>query len=428
MRLLPQIRFCGVLILLLACVPLLAAEPAADSTQWPRFRGPGGNGYLPQASIPDQWDADDYDWQFDFGSRDVGSPIVQGGKVFLLATSPDSKNRKVVAIDLASGQSLWERSYPIAPYHTHSRNTYASSTPAANDTHLFVAWGEPTQTILKCFTHDGEEVWTRNFGSWVSQHGFGTSPALIGDLLVFFDSQQGGQLPAGVPPGQSRMIAVQPATGETVWETPLTTTRVCYGVPALYAPAGGKKQIVAANTGDGLFGLDYATGKKLWNEKVFSARCVSSPVVAGDLIVGTAGSGGGGNHLVAVRPTGDSAAEVYRITRGAPYVPSPVVAQSSMFLIDDKGFASCIDAATGDVHWMKRVGGNYGASPLVAGDKLLVISLNGEATVLAAKTEYAEIAKFDLGGPVGATPLLSDGRLLLRIGNRLCCLNVQSGS
>ncbi len=404
--------------LITLCIFPLATQ-AAD---WSQFRGGDGTNYVPEASLPSEWSDSDYAWQFDLSSSDVGTPVVSNGTVFLLSGDVASAERRIVAIDLATGKLRWEQRYPASPSHLHNRNTYGSSTPVANDKHVFFSWAEPDHTWLRCLTHDGDEVWARDFGTWKSQHGFGTSPTLIGDLLVLFDSQQADQLPADVPPGQSRMIALNPSSGETVWETPLTTTRVCYGVPALFTTADGQRQIVAANTGDGLFGLDYATGKKLWNNRVFKARCVSTPLVAGDLVIGSAGSGGGGNHLVAVRPTGDSAEEVYRVEKGAPYVPTPAMVKGDLFLVDDKGIASCIDATTGERRWLKRVGGTYSASPIVLGDRMLIVSLTGEATVLAAAPTFEKISSFDLGGPVGATPVYSDGKLLLRIGTRLCCL------
>lgn len=402
---------------------LAGVFPAITAAEdWSGFRGNDGTGYVAQASIPVSWTDSDYAWQVDLGAKDVGSPIIRGGKVFLLSSDPESGERRIVALDLKSGERLWQQAYPSASHRLHSRNTYGSSTPVADDRYVYVAWSEPQHTYLKCLDHQGQEIWTRDFGLWVSQHGFGTSPTLIGDLLVLFNSQQGQQLPAEATPGQSRMIAVRPDTGETVWETPLTTTRVCYGVPMLYQPADGSKQIVAANTGDGLFGLDYATGKKLWSNKVFRARCVSSPIVAGDLVIASAGSGGGGNHLVAVKPSADTAEEVFRLEKGAPYVPTPAVVGKHLFMVDDKGIASCVDATNGQIVWRQRVGGNYGASPLVLGRQMLIVSLSGEATVLSATEDYKVLSQFDLGGPVGATPAYGDGCLLLRIGNRLCCL------
>lgn len=406
----------GAVLLLIALPPLARA---ADTAQFP---GAGGNNYWPERELPTTWEADAYRWQVDLGGRDVGSPIVFGQKVYLLSGDAKTAARSLVSLDLKTGQERWRRTYAAAASRLHARNTYGSSTPAADADHVYAAWADPEHTWIRCFSHDGDEVWSRDLGRWTSQHGFGTSPVRLGELLVLFDSQQGEQLRDGQPPGQSRMIALDPKTGQTVWETPLKTTRVCYGVPAFRLAADGQAQIVAANTGNGLFGLDFKTGEMLWSQPVFRARCVSSPIVYQDLVLGSSGSGGGGNHLVAVRPEQSDSGEAYRIERGAPYVPTPVVADGKLFMIDDKGIASCVDASTGDPFWMKRVGGNFEASPIVIGDKLLVISLAGEATVLAAEETYRKLSQFDLGGSVGATPVYGSGTLLLRIDDRLCCL------
>ena len=85
-------------------------------------------------------------------------------------------------------------------------------------------------------------------------------------------------------------------------------------------------------------------------------RCCSTPLVVGDIAIGSSGSGGGGNHLVAVRiPKSDDEKpeQVYRIDRGAPYVPTPVVRDGSLYMVDDKGIASCVNATTGKMHWQK---------------------------------------------------------------------------
>ena len=73
---------------------------------------------------------------------------------------------------------------------------------------------------------------------------------------------------------------------------------------------------------------------------------------------------------------------------------------------------------------MKRVSGRlgYGASPIVVGDKMLIISLAGEATVLRASDEYERLGEVDLGGPVGATPAFANGCLLLRVDDEMRCL------
>ncbi len=221
------------------------------------------------------------------------------------------------------------------------------------------------------------------------------------------------------------MIAVDRKTGATLWETMLDTTRSCYGIPAIYG-SGDRTQIIGSNTGNGLFGLDPKTGKMLWNAKVLDTRSCSTPLIVGDVAIGTAGSGGGGNHLVAVRiPSGpgEQPQQLYRLDRGAPYVPTPAVQNGRLYIVDDKGIASCINATTGEAIWgPKRIGGNFGASPVLIGDKLLMISLDGKATVLRTGDRFEQLGDMDLGGPVGATPAFAEGHLLLRVGDELRCL------
>ncbi|WP_164101502.1 PQQ-binding-like beta-propeller repeat protein [Candidatus Laterigemmans baculatus] len=436
--------------LLIASLLVLApAVASGDDGGWNRFHGPDGRGYAPDASIPDSWTAEDYRWQLELPGNGIGSPVIKAGKAFVIAAEPDANRRLVLGIDLRSGRKLWQAAYPLRPHRLHARNTFASSTPYVDDSRVYVAWADPERVTVAALSHDGEELWAVDLGSWQSQHGFGTSPVVIDGRLIIFNSQQSRQLKEGEQPGVSRMVALDPATGKTLWSTELTSTNVCYGVPALYVTPSGERQIVGASTGDGLFGLDLETGELRWTHQVFKARCVSSPIVVGDLVLGTAGSGGGGNHLVAIRPAGlpsgsagqeaedngggeEGVGEVYRMQRLAPYVPTPAVVGNRLFLIDDKGIASCVEADSGEVLWSKRIGGNFGASPVVLGDKLLIISLNGEATVLRAADEYEELGQFELGGPasstpVQATPAYAEGCLLLRVGNRLCCLEGSAG-
>ena len=402
--------------------PAYGESPTRDT--WSEFHGLGAYGVGSGGSIPNSWRQADYAWVRKLGSIDVGSPVVAAGKVFFLASDPKQKAITINSIELSSGTPLWSKSYPQQSHHLHRRNTYASSTPAANDTHVYVSWSDTKQTMLKCFDHDGHEVWSRDFGNWQSQHGFGTSPRLSGDFVLLFNSQQAEQLDPGETPGQSRMIAVDRKTGETRWETPLKTTRSCYGVPAI-TTINGSKQVIDANTGNGMFGLDASTGKMLWNLEVFGKRCCNTPLIVDDLAIASSGSGGGGNHLVAVKipqSKSEPPREVFRIERNAPYVPTPAVKDGHLYWVDDRGVATCASAKTGEIVWTERIGGKFGASPIIVGDKLLIISLDGQATLLSTSKEFKEIGQFDLGGPVGATPAFAEGRLIIRVADELRCL------
>lgn len=405
------------------------AEQAENVSSWNQFRGGTANGYLPTATIPSSWSAEDYRWVCDLPGSGVGSAVAYADSAYLLCASPEKERRYVVAVNLQTGKILWQQEFPLQVHGIHARSSYASSTPYVDQSGVYVAWGDPEQVTLAALNHQGRIRWQRDLGRWQSQHGFGASPVMLAGKLVLFNSQQADQLEPGETAGVSRMMAFEPTTGETLWETPLTTTRACYGVPVLRKAADGTEEIIGANTGDGIFALNAQTGGLRWRLPVFNARCVSSPLVVDQRIIGSAGAGNGGNHLVAVTApeVGDAQAvpsEVYRMEKNAPYVPTPAVVDKKLLMVSDNGIASAVDSQTGEVEWTKRISGNYGASPIVLGNKMLAISLDGMAYVIDVSNDKPELSgPIDLGGPVQATPSCCPGGVLLRVGQRLCCLN-----
>src|SRR6185503_6136836 len=94
---------------------------------------------------------------------------------------------------------------------------------------------------------------------------------------------------------------------------------------------------------------------------------IGSPLVSGDLVLGTCGWLGVALHTVAVRPDASKlnlATEVYRVDKGAPLSTTPLVARGCLFLWSDSGIVTCVDAATGEFAWRNRVGGTYYSSPI----------------------------------------------------------------
>jgi outer membrane protein assembly factor BamB len=414
-------------VLLLFLLSIGRATLADETSGWPQFRGYGGTAYVSDGVLPGQWSADDYRWQIELPGGGVGSPVIHGQRAYLINAEPESRQRTVLSLDLENGQIVWQAAFPLVPHHLHARNSYASTTPYVDSSGIYVAWADPEQVTLAAIELDGTTRWVRDLGPWQSQHGFGGSPVMHDGKLIFFNSQQADQLDPGQRPGESRMMAFDPSSGETLWSTELPSTRACYGVPNLYVAQDGSRQLVASDTGSGLFGLDLETGEMLWSNPVFSARTVSSPLVIGDLIIGSAGSGGGGNHLVAIRPaitepTKWTSEEVYRIEKYAPYVPTVAIRADRLYSVDDKGIAACFDASTGEEIWHERLGGGFSASPIIVGDKVLAINMEGTATIFATSDQYQKLGSVELGGPVQATPAYSSGHLIIRAGNTIFCL------
>ncbi len=446
------IHWSCLLIGLIACsnTPAHAESPASfdssasdpvDGIPWPRFHGAMGYGNAGGGRLPTTWTEDDYVWSLNLGGTDVGSLVATENTVFLLDAKVERSRSNgstsagtidFVAVDVATGQVKWRHSHPFVDRKRHSRNSPASTTPAIAGDRVFFAYGDAQGAYLYAYTLAGVPLWNRQLGPWTGVHGFGTSPMVSGSQVILFNSQQVDELERGQIAGQSHMMSFDIATGKDLWSTPLTATRPCYGVPSVFRPAAGPgpagpPQLIAANKGNGMFGLDLTTGAMLWSLPVFNKRCCSSPLIVGDLAIASCGSGGGGNYMSAVRipqHVGDSPEEVFRISRGAGYVPTPAVKNSLIFTVSDNGIASCFDTADdGRLLWSQRIGGNFGASPIIVGEQLLLVSLEGKAHVTTASDRKSDLSEVNLSGRVGATPAFAAGRLLLRVGSQLHCLD-----
>jgi outer membrane protein assembly factor BamB len=142
-------------------------------------------------------------------------------------------------------------------------------------------------------------------------------------------------------------------------------------------------------------------------------------------VFGSCGSGAGGNYVVAVRPGTTAAPDAelaYTIDRSAPYVPTPLARGDLVFLWGDLGMVSCIDAASGALHWRERVEGNFFGSPVLVEDRVYCLSVEGDAVVLAASDEFELLARVPLGEYSHATPAVAGGRMYLRTYSHLMSL------
>ena len=410
-------------ICLFHLITILSNQIGAE--EWHRLRGENGLGVVAKCNVPLPWSDSDVAWKIELPGGGNGSPVVYSDTVFVLSANEKTAERMLTAFDLADGTMKWERRFEGEPYRYHRRSSYASCTPCVTDDAIFVTWASPDNVVLMALTHDGKDIWQRDLGSYISQHGYGASPAVFDDTVILFNSQQADQLPPGADPGVSRVTAFDAKSGKTKWETTRTATRACYGLPFRFQDEQGRDAILMCNTGDGLFALNLKDGTPLWNKKVLGKRSVSSPMIVGDLAIGSEGSGGGGNILWGVSVTGDHDVKL-KIDRSAPYVPSPVAKNDLLFLWGDKGIVSCIQLPSGDTVWSKRIGGDASTSPVIAGDKLVGIAEDGTVTILSASTEFEEIGSIELEETTRATPLISENFMLIRTDKTLFCVGSPS--
>ncbi|HWH71375.1 MAG TPA: PQQ-binding-like beta-propeller repeat protein, partial [Candidatus Sulfotelmatobacter sp.] len=303
---------------------------------------------------------------------------------------------------------LWQKGFPVTSYHKNDYNSLASGSPAVDAQRVYACWTTPAKYTLVAFDHAGKLVWEKDLGPYASQHGGGNSPIVYQDKVVLANEQD----------GESFLIAVDAATGQTRWQTPRTKSQAMYSTPCVYEPKEGKPALLFNGQSHGVSAIDPANGKVLWElTNVFDKRTVASPILAGGVIIGSCGNGGGANYVAGVRPgdpaKGKAPELAYTLRKSAPYVPTSVAVGEWVFLWSDNGIVSCVQAASGEVKWQERVGGNFFSSPVCVDGRLFGIATKGEVVVLAAADKFQVLARNPLGETTLSTPAVAGGRMYI---------------
>jgi len=395
----------------IGCCLILVFASAAAAQEWTRFRGPNGAGQSDATSIPVSWGENEHLWKVKLPGIGHSSPVLWGERIFLTSADANNGTQFVMCLSAADGSKQWTQEFPSKTHKIHTQNSLASSTPVVDEQHVYCAWATPEEFSVAALAHDGKQVWRANLGPFVSQHGFGTSPIIYGDLLIITNDQD----------ADSFLIALDKSSGQTRWKIPrkvLDKQNASYAAPCIYQPSGGPAELIVCSWAHGVSSIDPKNGQTNWQAEVLERRPVGSPILVDGLILANCGEGSGNNSVVAVRPgnaNGREAELVYKVDRtSAPYVPSMIAHGSLVFLWGDRGVVTCIDAQSGKQHWQKRVGGNYSSSPVRVADRIYGASAEGEVVTLAAADTFEVLGRSPLGEPTRATPAIAGGRMFLR--------------
>lgn len=401
-------------LLCVSAVGLLIQSASAE--EWNRFRGPNGSGVSNATTVPIEWSEDDYNWVAELPGKGHSSPIAWGSRIFVTCADEKAATRSVICLDSANGSEVWRKDIAFDPYRKHKNNSFASSTPAADADHVYVLWHSKTSSPLIAYTHAGEKVWEYELGPFLHGQGGASSPIVYEDSVLVANDHQSG----------SFLLAVDRNSGKERWKIDREGKRACYGTPCVNRPDNRPAEIIFSHCYEGIIGVDPKTGDQNWHIDVFgraSQRALGSPVIAGDFVVASSGGVNGDRQVVVVHPqvSEDDVAvrEVYRVTRQAPHVPTPLVYGDWIFLWSDSGIVSCVARDSGDIVWQKRVGGNFFGSPVCVNGRLYCVDLEGEVVVIAAANEFEELARNPLDHPTRATPAVCNGALLVRTESHL---------
>ena len=423
----------------------VALGGSVSAADWPQWRGPHGNGVADEKDLPLRWTAtENVAWNVELAGVGVSSPIVAGNRVFVtsqigagisrqgprLAQGADAASAGeralsaaraaagdrpfflVEAFDRAAGRRLWEYRFQAAgPLPSvHDKHNLASPSPVT-DGQLVYAWFGTGQIVA--LDMNGKLVWERHLGKEIAPFdinwGHSSSPTLYQDLLILICDHA----PA------SYLLAVDKQTGTERWKADRGKGRSSYTTPFVVEAPGGPELVV--NSSERVDAYDPRNGTLLWHVGGSNQFPIPSPTFHDGVIYMTRGYRSG--PYMAVRPGGrgdiSTSHVVWQVNTGAPYISSLVYDGGLLYMANDVGGITVIEADTGKRLWQERVGGLFSASPVAADGKIYFVSETGEVIVLRSGREPAVIARNDIGERLMAGPAISNGQIFLRSDGRL---------
>lgn len=392
-------------MLSLTKILIAIASITGDPTPaWPAFLGQGASPVDP-ATIPLTWAPDqNIAWKSAIPGKGQSSPVIWGDTVFVTSIEGSMKDTcYLLAYDLASGRPLWKVSTPSAqPVRSNYFQSRSAPTPVV-DAHRVYAFFE-TGNLLAA-DHKGQVVWerslTEDYGPFESSIGLASSPVVFGNHVIILADHE----------GPSYLLAVDTATGETVWQTE-RDSRKSYASPAI-VPVAGKPHIVCSSDGS-VDGYDPATGKLLWSYADVGGNTSYTPLPIADGQFFVAASPGmhnereekarKSNFFMRIEAVGDSykPVVVWSTKEAMPTFASPMAHQGQAYWVNRVGVIYCFDLKTGENVYTERTKQTAWATPVGLGDRLYVFGKDGVTTVLAAGPEFKVLAENALWDPKSA--------------------------
>jgi outer membrane protein assembly factor BamB len=405
----------------LALAAMLSLTSLAHADHWPNWRGPDNNGVSKEKGLPTSWsETKNLAWKLPLPGKGSSTPIVWGDRIFL--TGAENSDLVLWCVS-TEGKMLWKKKLAAAVRDVIKKDeaNEASASPSTDGKHVFafVATGD-----VACFDFDGNEIWHFNaqkrYGKFKIQHGIHVTPILHKDKLYFSLLHELGHW----------VIAIDKANGKDVWKVQRKSdaegeSKEAYASPVLWKNGNELNLVV--------LGADYTTGhrlsdgKELWRlgdlnpKKTYSKalRIIASPVATEDRLYVPTARGG---LMVALKQgvegeikAGDKF-EAWRIAKGSPDVPSPLIHDDLAYLMRENGVLIVLNAKTGEEHYNQRLSAErYRSSPVYADGKIYAVGRDsGTVSVIKAGPKYELLATNRINDEFSASPAISGGRIYLR--------------
>ena len=381
--------------------------------QWPSFRGPGAYGVATFNTAPIAWDMEagtNIKWKVELSRISTNSPVIWGNRLFI--SSADDTTREVYCYDTESGDLLWTRALtpfpgtPAEPLEVNEETGHAASTMVVHGDQVFAIFANAD---IVSYDFDGNLIWGLNLG--LPDNHYGHSSSLVaydGLLYVQFDQNSA-----------ARIIALDAMTGTEAWSVP--RDEISWSSPIVAQTEFGPQLILASESL--VTGYDPADGKLLWSIECLGGEVAPSPAYSnGKIFVANEYAMATGLQLNAKE--GEGAVElIWEYDDLLPEVSSPVGDGERFYFATSIGEMVCLDATTGEELWLEEMGNGFYSSPVIVGDRLYVLDMEGTMFIMKASSTFEMIATVSLGEEeTFATPAFMDNRIYVRTNEHLICI------
>lgn len=391
---------------------MIAASSAhAADDSWPQFRGPDGQGHT-TADLPITFsDTENVVWKTPIDGRGWSSPVVEGSRIWLTTAIDDGHSLHALCIDRANGKILHDiELFQIAePKKINEKNSYASPTPVIEANRVWFHFGTYGTACLDATT--GKVLWKHQELKLDHQEGPGSSPVILGDLLLIncdgIDVQY--------------FAALDKSTGKIAWKVdrsapknPSPDQRKAFCTP-LVIEVNGRKQIISVGA-ECVYAYDPEGGAEIWRVGFPGFSNVPRPLFADGLLVVCTGYMK--PQIWAIRPDGKGDVTdtrvVWKVTNQVPANPSPVIVGQEIYMVSDAGVVSCLDLHTGRENFKSRLGATYSASLLAAPGRVYIFSEKGDVFILQTGKTFQQLAHNTMPDRIMASPAVAGQSLFLR--------------
>jgi len=325
-------------------------------------------------------------------------------------------HRAVVCLDFATGEILWQTRVFTAPAERkHRDNTYATPTPATDGQHVVANFG----VGAACLDLDGRVLWKILDPRYPDDTRYGAAASVLiwkNRTIILQESEERTKR-------RTWLAAFDTASGDLLWKVRPKNLGMAYTTGLLHDDGSGMKLIIASF--EKILCFELESGRLLWQHDIPMEQIVASLTRAGSIFC-VGGGTWGPNRLITFELAGPDSEgpveELWQASKDTPGCASPVIHRGIVFTITDTGVMRAYDAASGRLHWKKRLKGRYLAS-LVAGEgKIYACNTHGLTTVVAAEPRLRILGQNQLLGDCRASFAIADSYFLVRTSDFLYCI------